>query len=132
VPPAQNQDLPPRRYSRESTTHWQTTIPDTRMPAQALGSNCPKAALTKHVAYQCGDRPGTLHQHVRAEVNSTRTISPASHPTRQALHWNARANVTNPKASNTWLESKENYHVVLWDIFNLGLWLKQSLALNQP
>lgn len=66
-PPAQNQDLPPARYSRESINHWRTTIPDTRILTQALGTNYPKATLTRTMAYQCGDHSDALHQHLHAK-----------------------------------------------------------------
>lgn len=73
------------------------------------------------MACQSGDPSDTLHQHLRAEVNGTWTIYPASHPRAQPLHKNAGTKDTNPTAAYTQLESKQNYHVVLWDSFNLGL-----------
>lgn len=73
------------------------------------------------MACQCGDWSDTLHQHFRTEVKGTRTIYPASHARGQELHRNTMIKVTNPTASNKQLESRQNYHVVLWDSFNLGL-----------
>lgn len=80
MPPAQNQNLPPSRQLTKSTKRRRTTIPDTCVLTLTLGTNYPKAVLPKAMACQSGDQSDTLHQDICAEVNSTRTIYPASHP----------------------------------------------------